>query len=79
MLPVGLVLPVRRGGDVGAGETEVAVLGGGEVLPGRGGADGEARRLAQLQVEALRRVRVAGHAFTICVPVLACLSCKLKR
>lgn len=57
--------------EVGAGEAEVAVLGGGEVGGRRGGADGEARGLAQLQVEGLRAVGVARHALAVRVPVLA--------
>lgn len=70
----GLVLPVRGGGEVAGREAEVAVLGGGEVVRGLGGADGEARGLAQLQVEGLRRVAVARHALAVRVPVFAVLT-----
>jgi hypothetical protein len=71
-----LVLPVRGVREVGPGEAEVAVLGGGEVgARGRGGADGEARGLAQFQVEALPRLRVAAHALAVRLPVLAVLTC----
>lgn len=69
-----LVLPVRGGGEVLAREPEVPVLGGREVGGRRGGADGEARGLAQLQVEGLRAVRVARHRRAVRVPVLAVLS-----
>lgn len=69
-----LVLPMRGLGYVAPVEVEVAVLGGGEVVQAGGGADGEARGLAQLEVEALRRVRVAGDALAVRVPVLAVLS-----
>lgn len=65
---------MRGGGEVGPGQAEVAVLGGGEVGLGGGGADGQARGLAQLQVEALRGVRVTRHALAVRVPVLAVLS-----
>lgn len=67
---------MRGGTEVCAGEAEVPVLGGGEVLPAGGGADGEARGLAQLEVEALRRVGVARHALAVRVPVFAVLSWK---
>lgn len=70
----GLVLPVRGVREVGPDEAEVPVLGGGEVLLLGGGADGEARGLAQLQVEALRRVAVARHLLVVRVPVFAVLS-----
>ena len=69
-----LVLPVGGGAEVGPGEAEVPVLGGGEVVSALRGADGEARGLAQLQVEALRRVRVALYRLAVCVPVFAVLS-----
>lgn len=69
-----LVLPVRGGAEVRSGETEVPVLGGGEVVPPLGGADGEARGLAQLEVEPLRTVRVTLHRLAVCVPVFAVLS-----
>lgn len=74
-----LVLPVRGGGQVAGGEAEVAVLGGGEVVRGVGGADGEARGLAQLQVEGLRRVAVARNALAVRVPVLAVLTWNVGR
>lgn len=69
-----LVLPVRGAAEVGPGQAEVPVLGGGEVPAGLRRADGQARGLAQLQVEALRGVRVTGHGFAVCVPVFAVLS-----
>lgn len=69
-----LVLPVRGVAEVGPREPEVPVLGGGQVVPGGGGADGEARGLAQLQQEALRRLRVARHRLAVRVPVLAVLT-----
>lgn len=65
---------MRGLGDIVAVQMEVSVLGGGKVVLAGGVADGEARRLAQLQVEALRLVGVAGHALAIRMPVLAVLS-----
>lgn len=65
---------MRGGAEVGAGQTEVAVLGGGEVVSALRRADGEARGLAQLEVEALRGVRVARDRLAVRVPVLAVLS-----
>lgn len=74
--PRRLVLPLRGGADVGAGQTEVAVLDGGEVLAGGCGADGEARGLPQLEVEALGTVGVARHGLAVGVPVFAVGSCR---
>lgn len=65
---------MRGFGDVVPVEMEVAVLGGGQVVVGGGGADGEARGLAQLQVEPLRDLAVARHALAVRVPVLAVLT-----
>lgn len=69
-----LVLPVRGGAELGPGQAEVAVLGGRQVGAALRRADGEARGLAQLEVEALRSVRVALHRLAVRVPVLAVLS-----
>lgn len=71
-----LVLPVRGVGEVGSGEAEVPVLGGGEVVALCGGADGEARGLAQLEVEGLRALGVASDALAVRVPVLTVLPCE---
>lgn len=74
-----LVLPVRGAGQVAARQAEVAVLGGGQVVARGGRADGQARGLAQLQQEALRRVAVARHALAVGVPVLAVRACNDTR
>lgn len=65
-------------GKVGSSETEVAVLGCGEVLLLSSSPDGQARGLAQFQVEALRSVAVTGDGFAVSVPVFAVLSCGTK-
>lgn len=65
---------MRGFGDVVAVEMEVAILGGGQIVLGGRVADGEARGLAQLEVEALGLVGIAGDAFAIRMPVFAVLS-----
>lgn len=69
-----LVLPVRGCAEVGSCEAEVPVVGGRQVAPPLRGADGQAGGLAQLQMEALRGLRVALDRLAVCVPVLAVLS-----